>query len=112
MQKITVVKEVYENRRDRLRYRKHLVRESVLREYFAPGHVRGFRMHDVHITVEHPAKFSELYRALNCFKVKENVVRTMTYYSEYRNDGLVKLVQHPEEVSKNRLFHIRKILRK
>ncbi|GAU90859.1 hypothetical protein RvY_03219 [Ramazzottius varieornatus] len=77
---------------------KHLVRDSILREYFAPGHVRGVRMHELHINGEHPAKFSELYRALNCFKVQQNLVRTMTYYSEYRNDGLVKLVQLPEEV--------------
>lgn len=98
LQRILTVKEVFENRRDRLKCRKHLVREGILREYFSPGHLKAIKMHEVQLTAERPPKFSELYRALNCFKLQANCMRSLTYYSEYRNDCLTQLEQHSEEV--------------
>ncbi|OQV20860.1 Dynein regulatory complex subunit 7 [Hypsibius exemplaris] len=96
--RIVSVKEVYANRRDRLKYRKHIIGDGVIREYFSPGHIRGIKMHEVKIIAEKPPKFSELYKALNCFKMKDKMVRTFTYYNEYRNDCLKRLEQYPDEV--------------
>lgn len=92
------MKEVYENRRDRLKYRKHIVKEGILREYFIPGHSKAIRTHEMRITSTPPPKFSELYKALNTYAVAENAVRTVTYYHEYRNDRLEKLEQRGEEI--------------
>ena len=89
---------MFENRHDRLKYRKHIIRDGVIREYFSPGHIKAIKMHEIKVNADEPPKFSELYRALNCFKIASNVVRTLTYYSEYRNDCLTRLEQHLEEV--------------
>ncbi|XP_055346646.1 dynein regulatory complex subunit 7-like [Paramacrobiotus metropolitanus] len=95
---IMEVKELYENRRDRLKYRKHTIRDGILREYFAPGHTKAIRMHDVQIHSEKPPKFSELYRSINTYDVHENTLRMMTYYHQYRNDGLERLEQRSDGI--------------